>query len=135
MGKYRPKEIGAWIKTGRAVEPTIKSAAAFGEQWWQWYLELQPAGRAQEDGSLQRVVLDKAEWSELYKGTINGMYSLLASLAWWLKAANPARTPKVEVSKVLDDVSWVLEAMTRAHSSKRASPEAEEPASKKARIA
>ncbi|KAF9491417.1 hypothetical protein BDN71DRAFT_1354198, partial [Pleurotus eryngii] len=81
--KYRPKEIGAWIKTGRAVEPTIKSAATFSEQWWQWYLELQPTGRAQEDGSLQRVVLDKAEWSELYKGMINGMYSLLASLAWW----------------------------------------------------
>ncbi|KAF4579407.1 hypothetical protein EYR36_001217 [Pleurotus pulmonarius] len=132
-GKQRPKEVGAWVKSGRGVDPNIKNIKVFCQQWWLWYHELQLECRKAVGGCLQRVAPPNDEWTELRKGTINGMYSLLASLGWWMNAANGAKQCQDDVSLALSDVAWVLESMVRLGTSKSASPEAEERVSKRAR--
>ncbi len=132
-GKHRPKEISPWVKGARAVEPSIRNPAAFAQQWWLWYTELQPAARRLPDGTLQRIPLEGQDWTELRKGTINGIYSLLASLGWWLKAATANGDCKAEISRALADVDWVLDSVVRSHSSKRMSAETDSRPSKKSR--
>ncbi len=72
-GKHRPKEVAAWVKNGRATDPVIKAPDTFGIQWWMWYAELQPESRKGIEGHLQRVPPENNEWTELRKGTINGV--------------------------------------------------------------
>ncbi len=134
-GKHRPKEVGMWIKSARLGDPSIKNAATFGAQWWLWYTELQPESRKAVSGNLQRLTLINGEWTELRKGTVNGVYALVASLGWWIKADAGKGQNKVEIERALGDFSWALDAMTHIGKNKRASPEAEDHASKKTRIA
>lgn len=132
--KLRPKIVAAWVKSGRDTEPIIKNARVFGHQWLQWYTELQPTGRKQDDGSLKRALYPNTDWIELRKGTINGMYSLVASLGWWLKAAVLQKLPMEDVLTAVSDMEWVLESMTRAASLKRPSSESGSECSKKPRM-
>ena len=120
-GKHRPKEVGPWEKSGRIAEPVIKNAEAFGQEWLKWYTELQPASRKDATGGLHRAIPDNTNWNELSKGTVNGIYSLIASLGWWLNAIETSKGSKVEVLKAISDINWSLAAMIRAQSAKCAS--------------
>ncbi|KAF4568592.1 hypothetical protein EYR40_004151 [Pleurotus pulmonarius] len=134
-GKHRPKEVSTWVKNARATDPIIKNPVVFGVQWWMWYAELQPECRKAVEGHLQRVTPENNEWTELRKGTINGIYGLLASLGWWMKAAEVSGEVTETLDMALSDVSWTLDLMARAATTKRASPDPEEgAASKKVRI-
>lgn len=114
------------MKNARAVDPVIKNHATYGVQWWMWYAELQPESRKAVDGHLQRMLPPNNEWTELRKGTINGVYGLLASLGWWKMAVETSGEISTELDMALSDVAWVLESMTRAGSAKRASPDPED---------
>ncbi len=110
------------MRSGRPAPPSIKNLDVFTEQWWKWYIELQPAARRSEDGSLQHVELEESNWRETRKGTINGFYSILASLGWWVKAVKDINLDHALVAAIAD-VDWVLGSMTRVGTSKRTSPE------------
>ncbi|KAF9492481.1 hypothetical protein BDN71DRAFT_1396646 [Pleurotus eryngii] len=102
-GKHRPKEVGVWIKAGRPNIPAIKSS--FGAQWRLWYHELQPESRKANEGHLECIPPPDGEWTELRKGTINSVYSLLASLGWWLKSADACTVSNDELASALTDFS------------------------------
>ena len=53
--------------------------------------------------------IDKG-WGELMKGSINGFFTIVVSLAWWALAVNTAAQHKVLLD-MLDDVTWVLDQM------------------------
>ncbi|KAF9490847.1 hypothetical protein BDN71DRAFT_1373003, partial [Pleurotus eryngii] len=81
-GKHHPKEVSAWIKAAHLGIPMIKNPVAFSLGWQMWYHELQPESRMLVEGHLEHIAPPNSEWTELCKGTVNGVYSLVASLGW-----------------------------------------------------
>ncbi|KAF9489083.1 hypothetical protein BDN71DRAFT_1402205, partial [Pleurotus eryngii] len=109
-GKFQPKEISAWVKGGHDTIPVIKNPVAFRKQWMQWYMDLQPDSRRQDNGILSCVNDKKGDWSKLLKGSVNSIYSLITSLGWWLHITE-------QKHESLDEVHhkpWMVAAHHRA---------------------
>ncbi|KAJ7048010.1 hypothetical protein C8F01DRAFT_1008624, partial [Mycena amicta] len=110
--KSRPKALAWWIGRGRKGTPDIEeNVAAFGEAVEAWWRSLNPAWRRSEsNGPLKKS--NAGPWVELQWPGPNGFLGVLTCLRWWgEKLEKPANSAKwVEV---VEDVSWVLEAMPR----------------------
>ncbi|KAF9491405.1 hypothetical protein BDN71DRAFT_1433987 [Pleurotus eryngii] len=101
-------EVGDWVQASQPPPPVLEDIKMFGDQWWTWYKEPQPVG------------------------SINGFYSIVASLGWWV-VANKVKRHDVKNDKqeadnqktlvkdewmagALVDVDWVLQCMMSASS-------------------
>ncbi|KAF9487031.1 hypothetical protein BDN71DRAFT_1594671 [Pleurotus eryngii] len=92
----RPEEISWWIRAGRKANPTLSDVDKFGDNWWRWWISLQPEWRgvASEESALERrhrqadkaVSCAAAAWEELDKPGRNGFLSPIAALFWWASA-------------------------------------------------
>lgn len=72
---------------------------------------MQPSWRRNEaDLPLFRDVPDGETWQTLRKGGTAGIYLVVTSLSWWIKAQHIERD--VRVWSAVDDLSWVLQQMT-----------------------
>ena len=66
---------------------------------------------AQKRGKpLQQSVDADEGWGELMKGSINGFFTVVVSLAWWWQGVKSAPQRKVWFEMV-DDVLWVQDQM------------------------
>ncbi|KAF9489146.1 hypothetical protein BDN71DRAFT_1512398 [Pleurotus eryngii] len=127
IGKCRLNEMSVWVKSVRVIDPVIKNTLNFCQQWSYWYYKLQLAARKNgPNGLLQRVLPDNNDWTELCKGTINGVYGLMASLGWWLEAAKVDGGCKDTLTKALEDFEWALENMVQVNGHKRKSAKSDD---------
>ncbi|KAG5222646.1 hypothetical protein IMY05_C2442000500 [Salix suchowensis] len=92
----RPEEISWWIRAGQKANPTLSDVDKFGDNWWRWWISLQPEWRGvvSEESALERrhrradkaVSCAAAAWEELDKPGRNGFLSPIAALFWWASA-------------------------------------------------
>jgi hypothetical protein len=119
--KHRPDHINTWIQSGREVVPPIKDVATFSWSWKQWWATLQPPQRRDDNTSkLKRLALGIDSWADLRKGGVNGFYSIISGLSWWLQAIDDSDANQLQdFTETLDDVSWALEQMVHSVGGKR----------------
>ncbi|KAF9499934.1 hypothetical protein BDN71DRAFT_1576788 [Pleurotus eryngii] len=98
IGKCRPKEMSVWLA----------------------------ARKNGPNGLLQHVLPDNNNWTELCKGTINGIYGLMASLGWWLEAAKVDGSCEDTLTKALEDFKWALENMVQVNGHKHKSAKSDD---------
>jgi hypothetical protein len=106
----RPEVIGRWINGGRKVFPTIDDIPAFVTSWKKWWALLQPKSRVQKGKKWAQAVDTEEKWEELMKGSINGFFNIVVSLALWWASLKTAAQQKVYLEMV-DDVAWALDMM------------------------
>ena len=109
--KGRPSEISHWTKNARSPSavPKIKDVGNWASSWRAWWILLQPESRKGE--KLLRVVESGEPWAEIKKGGINGFYTIVVSLGWWLQALEK-KGERTEFAKMLNDVLWVCDCIS-----------------------
>ncbi|THU91227.1 hypothetical protein K435DRAFT_674504 [Dendrothele bispora CBS 962.96] len=133
----RPRVLEAWLKSKRKVvcpgpmeEMSVDEMESDTVVWWN---SIQPEWRTLpwdgpeiKDGEWVREV--KGDWDHLRTPGINGLYSVLACMQWWLILEQEEEMDSDMASwnwkKVLSDIVWVIKTMA-------ASKPNEEPVSKK----
>ncbi|KAI0323432.1 hypothetical protein GY45DRAFT_1214498, partial [Cubamyces sp. BRFM 1775] len=85
--KNRPMQVRQWIQTHRQYEkiPVIGGITVYGAEWALWWRALQPDGRLDAEGELQRIEETEGgiSWSVLRRGGPNGFFLVLLALSWW----------------------------------------------------
>lgn len=111
----RPQVLTQWIRNGRKLEnePYIVNLEEYADEWWTWWTNLQPPSREKDAKAqlCQQVGADET-WDELRKGSVNGFYGIVCTLAWWMKSLKTDED-KESFSGALDDVMWVLTEMLK----------------------
>ncbi|PBK79223.1 hypothetical protein ARMGADRAFT_951173, partial [Armillaria gallica] len=77
---------------------------------------LQPGWRGLEGKDpfgLERRIQNEGEWMALVKPGQNGLYSVVASLAWWGMSVDRNSKAWEEWMMAMRDIIWVLECVTR----------------------
>ncbi|KAJ6451146.1 hypothetical protein C8R45DRAFT_1113690 [Mycena sanguinolenta] len=114
----RPGLVYEWIVrkrdwTREMIVGFLDGPGRWVEQWWTWWVSMQPSERTYANGTLDRP--DGADWGEL--AAMNGKSGLLlvmASLLWWGdRAGGDAMDADVYQgwTKAVEDVTWTLEAL------------------------
>ena len=102
--EVRPVQIATWMKNGRPWKDVeIDDEEVFGQQWWAWWLSLQPASRQRNDKPSSDM-----DWSKLQKPGRNGFQLIMLALVWWGVASNRDG----EWLSVVADVKDVLQCMS-----------------------
>lgn len=79
-----------------------------------WWNNLQPPWRKNNSDAcfpLSRDIPNGETWQSLRKGGTAGIYVVVVSLSWWVKAQSVERD--VNAWSVVDDLLWVIEQMNR----------------------
>ena len=79
-----------------------------------WWNNLQPPWRKNNSDAcfpLSCDIPNGETWQPLRKGGTAGIYVVVVSLSWWVKAQSVERD--VNAWSVVDDLLWVIEQMNR----------------------
>jgi len=96
----RPPKIAAWMKNRRPWKDVdIVDTELFGQQWWAWWLSLQPDSRKRHDEPTADM-----DWAKVQKPGKNGFLLIMLALVWWGAASNR----EGEWLKAVADVTDVL---------------------------
>ena len=104
--------------------PSLEDSQAFGTSWKTWWQSMQPAWRGR---NLSRNIPSDANWSPLLYGGANGLFLVILSLAWWIRADRSNNISDDRIADAIEEVSWVLEhlraicASSKANGKKRQS--------------
>ena len=92
---------------------------SYSQQWWLWWIGIQPPWRGSDRNSLARELPDgEIDWSATWKGGSNGFYVVLLALSWWFLGVKHNDGRGVSgCEHALDDVAWVLEQMCHSFGS------------------
>ncbi|PIL23669.1 hypothetical protein GSI_13418 [Ganoderma sinense ZZ0214-1] len=111
--KFCPEEVKNWINRGQnyAKPSKIKTLAKFGDNVDAAWPLLRSAPR------------DDSEWSEVRKGSCNGIFMVLVCLSWWLHAVQDSGDVgnMADLRDAVEDVKWVLLQITPAGTVPKAS--------------
>ncbi|KDR77387.1 hypothetical protein GALMADRAFT_1326101 [Galerina marginata CBS 339.88] len=108
--KQRPQQVSDWIKSKKKdVVPTLQ-VSSYGKLFKDWWMAMQPAWR-NLGGQLVRGIPQGESLQALRKGGTAGIYVVVVSLSWWLKAQNAERD--VEAWALVDDLSWVIQELNK----------------------
>ena len=102
----RPEIIDRWVNGGRKSWPVVDDVPSFATAWRRWWISLQPEARVQRRSILVRTVDATETWEGLRKGSVNGFFNVVVSLAWWYEALKTPAQRKTFMD-MLDDVLWV----------------------------
>ncbi|KAJ7350502.1 hypothetical protein DFH08DRAFT_668552, partial [Mycena albidolilacea] len=101
----RPQAVGDWVGRARNYTPTIEDVDEFGQEFWTWWIDINPVWREKKRPMLRH---DESSWSCMdYKGQ-NGLLNVLMVLKWWRDALEVV-SPDWE--EAVNDVTWVLQKM------------------------
>ncbi|KAJ7834831.1 hypothetical protein B0H13DRAFT_1572667, partial [Mycena leptocephala] len=101
--KKRPKQVGDWVSRARNYTPTIADPEEFGEVFWVWWVDINPAWR-KKIRPMKRI--EAQSWSCMDYHGQNGFLNVLMCLKWWRDAMD---TESTDWEAAVDDVTWVLE--------------------------
>jgi hypothetical protein len=89
--------------------PALPDLVKFKDSWKKWWVHLQPAERkAGEDfESLTRWGTKNSDWTDLARGGVNGFFSVVLTLSWWLNAVTTDKEGLLELEAIFEDVLWV----------------------------
>lgn len=77
----------------------------------EWWRQMQPSWRTNEGSvALDRKTPRGETWQALRKGGMAGIYVVVMSLSWWIKAQQVQHDDSVWMA--VDDLSWVIQRMT-----------------------
>ncbi|KAJ7740185.1 hypothetical protein DFH07DRAFT_965369 [Mycena maculata] len=88
--KERPQAVKAWLVRARNWATVVDlgelgkqgAEGTFVDQWWTWWMSLQPVERFSTSGSM--TCSENADWSSLVKlHGKNGLLQVMAMLLWW----------------------------------------------------
>ncbi|KAK0500829.1 hypothetical protein EDD18DRAFT_1101819 [Armillaria luteobubalina] len=99
-----------FIKTGKPLQRTDRPP----QSWWQWWPQMQPDSHGVGEGEGPVSVesrCNSGEWDKMDKPGQNGLYSVVASLAWWGESVSHNIGAWKEWCAAMDDVLWVLECL------------------------
>ncbi|KAJ6451813.1 hypothetical protein C8R47DRAFT_916658, partial [Mycena vitilis] len=100
--KKRPKEVKDWVGRARHYTPTIADADAFGEVWWDWWVDINPSWRGKRR-PMNRF--EGSSWSCMDYPGQNGFLNILMCLKWWRDAME---TESRDWKDAIEDVTWAL---------------------------
>ena len=124
-----PEVTSTWIKGGRIAKPHIADFMSFKSKWKKWWVTLQPPERREESATFADLSKNsslKADWSGLSKGSINGFFTIIITMSWWLKHVLSDKAELSEFDDVLDDVAWVVDQAIAALQSRPKRPHGDE---------
>ncbi|KAJ7838567.1 hypothetical protein B0H13DRAFT_1650609 [Mycena leptocephala] len=107
----RPKQVANWIQYVRKgpAKPEITDAHAFGEQWWGWWMRMNPEWRGTTDTGRPQKIQVGEEWDELDYSGPNGVLNAIICLRWWRDAIGEGNEEGWK--EAAEEVSWVMETM------------------------
>ncbi|PPQ85848.1 hypothetical protein CVT24_005439 [Panaeolus cyanescens] len=111
--KLRPAVVGMWIGRGRSVtwRPDIPDVKAFGKEFNEWWLDLQPAWRV-VNGKLNWKEVD-GNWECLRCPGVNGLLSIVAVLFYWGLVAYPKGGTRLPWLLAMEDVTIALKKLKK----------------------
>ncbi|KAJ7071751.1 hypothetical protein B0H15DRAFT_738112, partial [Mycena belliarum] len=102
--KKRPVQVKAWTQRARRHTPAVPDAIAFGEEWWGWWTDINPAWRKT---SIPMKRETGREWDYMDYPGQNGFLNVLACLKWWWDNGGSSE----RWVEAVEDVIWVLKQM------------------------
>ncbi|KAJ7575252.1 hypothetical protein C8J56DRAFT_745968, partial [Mycena floridula] len=107
--KIRPTAVQWWISRGRQGSLNIGDLMRFAEQWWDWWIKVNPEWR--EKGEDRKLALTgKGPWDKLQISGINGLLSPLMCLFWWSQAVGDMGDDSAW-SRAVAEMTWVLNCL------------------------
>ncbi|KAJ7720534.1 hypothetical protein B0H16DRAFT_1336020 [Mycena metata] len=110
----RPIQVGNWIQYARrgVVKPAIADVKRFGQEWWDWWLLMNPNWRQ----SLPLGRLEQARggegWDAVDHSGPNGILNAIICLRWWKDALEQGNAEQEKEWKLaVNEVIWVIEAI------------------------
>lgn len=113
--KNCPPQVALWIQNAHVRDLTLLSNCdAFIHSWWSWWRGLQPTCRELEVGEVSVGLESRiagGDWTQLNKSGQNGIYSVVASLAWWRECVQRSTAAHDAWLVAIGDVSWVFKQL------------------------
>lgn len=120
----RPKELQAWLKTGkRSLEnvPTIADARTYGLEWVKWWMVAQPREHEKKQWPIPRDSISDVAWSKFPANRKDGIFLAIMGLSWWPPAIRSSN--KVALfEEAVTDLRWVIQELIRIRTSLTSSP-------------
>ena len=105
----RPLCVSEWIRRGRSTtwRPVISSIPALEKSFEEWWTNLQPDWRKNDDGSIVFASVD-GDWEILRKPGLNGILSAIACLFYWGCKVQGNMTRRARWATSVEDCILVL---------------------------
>jgi hypothetical protein len=98
--------VGDWVSRAWKYTPVIANADTFGNSWWVWWLDINPAWRR----DTRPLLHGTGPWDCLDLHGQNAFLNVLVSLKWWRDALSG---PSPDWEDSVADVTWVLDEMEK----------------------
>ena len=108
----RPEKVNAWIKSKKKISPPEIDIDEFASSFMAWWIALQPGWRLADDGSFKYEAPKNEDWRVLHKGGSAGLYIVVVTLSWWVRALMP-EIPSFCTWTAIHDVQWVIDQITK----------------------
>ncbi|KAJ7578424.1 hypothetical protein C8J56DRAFT_731395, partial [Mycena floridula] len=89
--------------------PSVKASKTYGNNWWKWWVSLQPEWRGRGNHLTKWNPQD--DWAALKVPGKNGIASVLAALFWWAIAVDEKKVKhsvRLEWQSAAHDVRWAM---------------------------
>lgn len=105
----RPRIVADWIQRARShkYRPSLKNLEAFQNNFWTWWMSLQPDWRRVE-GSKVLERRGEEDWDVLQCPGQNGVLSVIAALFFWGLEAVGSGSAEEAWDVVVDDVLYAI---------------------------
>ena len=87
----------------------VKSVKSFEDKWIQWWSVIQPEWRETRNWPFAQEDSTGKDWGDLPRGGKDGLYIVVVSLGWWIRARDPLEDSKVD--GIITDVAWVIDSL------------------------
>ncbi|KAJ7143245.1 hypothetical protein C8R46DRAFT_867539, partial [Mycena filopes] len=117
--ELRPKQVSAWISSGRARTkkiPRVEDVGTYASAWEAWWDSLQPGWRVKDREGRWKAGGDTKygadeEWGYLDRPGPNGCLSVVAGLYFWGVCEGQSVEGKERWGRSVQDVAWMLEGL------------------------
>ncbi|KAK0449342.1 hypothetical protein EV421DRAFT_1705125 [Armillaria borealis] len=114
--KGRPQLLSKWVSQGHMRGPmpvlTIDGIDDYENEWWTWWVSLQPSWRDRDTAGKLVQGMYGSDWAELDFGGTNRWLGVVATLFWWgMAVKQSSREHQMHWQEALRDSQWMLEGL------------------------